>query len=447
MKTPLSLFFLLFLVSTALAGQYQGGEITYQPVSGNTYHININTYARFSSPGDADWLLVDFDDGTIDTLHRDSVRILANEDRKLNFYSGNHTFPGMGNYTLRMQDAGRDQGVLNMQNSIIEYFTIEAELIISNLPANHSVYFDERPIFRAKNNALYRHTPTPIDLDGDSLAYEFVDCLGQNGASVAGYTLMSGLSINPLNGEIEWTPTVVGDHAVALRITEYRDGQVVGSTIRDFIIQVDSFNFSPQFNSVDNWPVNSSGDYEAVVTVGDTVDLSLVFIDNSSFGYDLKCFSESFVVSNPATVQITPGSASMFGTYQWVPQAQHVRNHPYVVTFRGIGSAFPHLYKQDLTLMIYVENSTLSTIEIEDSPYTVELFPNPTKNLSWLRINPTPRNAKLEILDAQGRTAMIVPTIADGTVALGQISETPGIYFYRVEEDGKLIGNGKILIQ
>lgn len=75
------------------------------------------------------------------------------------------------------------------------------------------------------------------DLDGDSLGYEltaplYIDIQKQI-KPAPGYTIPEGFGINRF-GEIYWNnPTKMGEYVHTVRITQYRKGQVVGTTLLD----------------------------------------------------------------------------------------------------------------------------------------------------------------------------------------------------------------------
>lgn len=86
-----------------------------------------------------------------------------------------------------------------------------------------------------------------LDPDGDSLVYSLATPLGSSGNPLmyapgfsAGMPLSTtgGVAIDPLTGEISFTPNGIQAGVIAVNVKEYRNGQLVGQSNRDFTIMV-----------------------------------------------------------------------------------------------------------------------------------------------------------------------------------------------------------------
>lgn len=89
------------------------------------------------------------------------------------------------------------------------------------------------PVSWAINQTAQAILPV-IDLDGDSLFVEMDDALGQHANNtfvpVIPFTQLSGYGPYSVsaNGLIKWKPTVAGSFATGYKISEYRNGQLIG---------------------------------------------------------------------------------------------------------------------------------------------------------------------------------------------------------------------------
>ena len=179
-KYSLITFFLLFASMEIHATHNRAGEITYVQIDDLTIRATITTYTKASSvDADRDSLEILWGDGTSSTLVRinGSGDILDNNIKR-NYYSGVHTYPGQGTYTMSMLDPNRVASVLNINwpNSVNVPFYIETTFTFLNPQFqgfNNSVILLQDPIDLACVGQRFIHNPNAYDSDGDSLAFEF----------------------------------------------------------------------------------------------------------------------------------------------------------------------------------------------------------------------------------------------------------------------------------
>ncbi|MBK9737159.1 MAG: hypothetical protein IPO92_20280 [Saprospiraceae bacterium] len=85
-----------------------------------------------------------------------------------------------------------------------------------------------------------------IDVDGDELSYELVqatDNIGQNISFASGFSINNPVndpfwSFDNINGNFSFKPTQLGNYQIVTRVTERRNGQIIGVYQRDFQILV-----------------------------------------------------------------------------------------------------------------------------------------------------------------------------------------------------------------
>lgn len=117
----------------------------------------------------------------------------------------------------------------------------------NNLFCNNSPSYTSIPIIYACTNQPYTYNPGAVDADGDSLVFISINPLtgpGQNIPYIGGYNAASPLpttstgpfTLNPQTGTMTFTPSQAGYWAVTILVREFRNGVLVGETIRDIQI-------------------------------------------------------------------------------------------------------------------------------------------------------------------------------------------------------------------
>lgn len=251
-------------------------------------------------------------------------------------------------YFVSYQRCCRNVTVTNIINSGGVGATYGVEILpAAQAVCNSSPVFDTYPpiVICANEPLSYDHSAT--DIDGDQLVYEFVPIIDGAGPSLdplfyntcnganpipscpppygtatfqaPNYTAvrpMAGnpvVSINALNGLITGTPTIQGQFLVGIQVSEFRNGQLLSRTYRDFQFNVancqptvvadirEDIQIGPQ-----RFVVNSCGDF-TINFVNQSFQRS--FIDN---------FRWTFSVGNNQTV----------ASSDWDP----------TVTFPGVGN-------------------------------------------------------------------------------------------------------------
>ncbi len=288
--------FLLFLPG-AMATHIVGGEIGYRCLGENQYEIIVRVYrdcfngslnAPFDDPAslgifDRDGLLVEsrlipfISDDTVTTVVEDCLVIPGNVCVHTTTYIDTIELePIPGGYQLVYQRCCRNVTVQNIVEPLETGATYDIVLTEEAMRlCNSSPVFREwPPIFIcADRPLLFDHSA--IDIDGDSLVYEL--CVPFQGGTFAepkpqppnnppydtvvweeGYSvdnvLGAGnpLTINGGNGLMQAVPGRLGQFVVGVCVKEYRDGQLLSMTRRDFQYNVISCrNIMATFESPD----------------------------------------------------------------------------------------------------------------------------------------------------------------------------------------------------
>ena len=341
MRKLLLVIGLLFCFAfTAKATHQRAAEITYSWLGGNAYEFTLTCYTYTPSPAglQRDSLLVQWGDGSEEYIPRVVLQNLG-EDYTLNIYKQIHNYSTSGTYTISMEDANRNFGVVNVPNSVMVPMHIETELVINPfLGYNNSVQLLNAPVDKGCVGKLYLHNPSAYDPDGDSLSYRLVTCKGQDGIEIAGYTFpqaSQSFDIDPFTGELRWeNPVMQGEYNVAFMVEEWRHGVKIGSVVRDMQILISSCS--------NNLPEIQCDDQYCLVA-GQQLDFVISASDPDGDNVSLTASGAPFEVAvSPA--MLNPETA--FGMqpqmeFLWNTTYAHIRNTSYQVVIHAKDDSAP----------------------------------------------------------------------------------------------------------
>lgn len=362
----LSIAVLFMSVDAAHATHNRAGEINYQQIDNLTIRATIITYTKTSSTdADRDSLEIQWGDGTKEFVLRSNDQgDPIDNDIKVNYYIAEHTYPNQGTYTIYLQDPNRVANILNVNfpNSVNVPFYLETTFTFLNTEFqgfNNSAVLLQPPIDFACTNQVFKHNPNAYDQDGDSLAFELAVPGQDIGIEVPDYSypdeiapgIENMLSINPVTGEMVWrTPKLQGEYNIAIRVKEYRQGNLISSMIRDmqiFVIACD--NRPPEISAISEICVIAGESIDIPVRVNDPDDGQLVKLDASGGPF--------FIRNQPAELTVNEdfSEPELIGNFRWNTNCNHVSEQYYQVVFRAIDNSLDDTGLADLhTLRIKV---------------------------------------------------------------------------------------------
>ena len=403
MSNYLKILLVLMLGATAFSSLHathnRAGEIRVEQIGDLTVRATVVTYTKASSvAADRDSVRIDWGDGNhiwAPRVNNGGLGEIVGDDMKMNIYIAEHTYPGRTTYTISMGDPNRIANIqnINFPNSDLIFFYIETQFTFLNPQFqgyNNTVVLLNPPIDFACVGRRFVHNPNAWDPDGDSLSFELIEPLGEDGEPVPNYELPDRIVPGPDNrltldsrtGELVWdSPKVRGEFNVAIRINEYRNGNLIGSTVRDMQITVRTdCETDPPFIEAANELCVIAGDtiMEPVIArVNDEDQLVRLSAGGGPMELDIS----------PAVFDVLDGyqNPPLEGTFIWETHCNHIREQFYDVIFKAEDNSFPdqNAGLVDLhTMRIKVsgpppENpSTVSQLEgIEvrwDNPYSCE---------------------------------------------------------------------------
>ncbi|OWY24832.1 T9SS C-terminal target domain-containing protein [Sphingobacteriales bacterium UPWRP_1] len=278
------LFALLALGQRAHAAHLVGGELTYECLGGDVYSINLTIYRDcncvscadfdnpayitvFNSSGFVVQSLNMFDPVVVELpVSTEGLCLETGPDVcvERGFYQTTATLPPIpGGYQIVYQRCCRNNTIVNIIDPGGTGSTYVANLPESEFGAcnNTSPVFNNFPPIVVCANSPLVVDNSAFDADGDSLVYSI--CEPFSGASVADpqpltaspppYTPISWLfpysgadqlggdpvmSIDPVTGEFTAFPSSTGQYVVGICVSEYRNGVLLSTNLRDFQFNV-----------------------------------------------------------------------------------------------------------------------------------------------------------------------------------------------------------------
>ncbi len=295
MKTSVIFIIYLALQFEVFASHIVGGDIYYDYLGNNSYRVTLILFRDCVSTG------ADYDNpmslGVFDmsnnlvqdvrinytdrvtlpvVLNNPCVTVPANICTERATYTAVITLPpSVGGYNLVYQRCCRGPSISNLISPEDTGLTLMTHVTGSNSNAivNSSPRFKNYPPLVICNNdeLVFDHSAT--DPDGDSLYYELirpfagatdVDPMPQPPPSPpyfqvnfsGGFGVINPLgpgatiSINPLTGLLLADPELTGLFVVGIRVREYRNGQLIGVSDRDFLFKVVNCEIQLQANII-----------------------------------------------------------------------------------------------------------------------------------------------------------------------------------------------------
>lgn len=354
----LAILLIISFFQEVTATHLRAGEIIVERVNCQslTFRITIIVFTDTGSEvkfGDG---FLDFGDGTapiqIPQIDNDDRSDLGPQVATARFVI-EHTYSSPGKYKIGYVEPNRNEGVLNIDNSVNTTFYVETEINIDPfLGCNNSPVLLIPPIDRACPGVAFFHNPGAYDPDGDSIAFELVVPKKEIGTVVDGYEDPNAqefyqnynqanenqngpptFDINPITGELKWnSPGAVGEYNVAFIVNEYRkingDWFKLGFVTRDMqIIVEDCDNQRPELQIPE----------DICVEAGETIEEVIFGTDPDNDDVKIEAFSQVFDLGatvDPANGPFQPSDPPAELRFTWETECLDIRDQPYQVVFK-----------------------------------------------------------------------------------------------------------------
>jgi gliding motility-associated-like protein len=259
----------------------------------------------------------------------------------------------------------RNNAITTLNNPGGQNLYVQGILNSTVTPCNNSPQFLNLPTAFLCNGQQTFYNHGGYDPDGDSLAYSLINCLenfndpvnynagfsGTNPLNAVGGP--GGVTINPLNGAISFTPNGTQVGVLCVLVREFRNGVYIGETMRDIQFTV--------INCTNNLPfaigVDEFGQANVTYNVTSCVGQQLCF---DIRGTDIDPADSVFMAWNgaiPGASFITQNVSrdTVLGTFCWNPRITDVGSHVFTVTVRD--NACPLFGQNTFTFTVNIINN------------------------------------------------------------------------------------------
>ncbi len=353
-KFILAILLVLSVWYSAQATHIRAGEIVIQQLDdcGLTIKATVLTYAKTSmGAADEDTITIEWGDGLVALAGRvngpGNKGVLLGNDIKLNIYEAFHTYSGRSTYVISTTDHNRNDGIINIPNSVFTPMHIATTYTFLNPQfqgCNSTPIILQPPIDFGCVGKKFVYNPNAYDPDGDSLAFILTKPLFSNGVPVPGYVFPQYInpgsnnqfSMNPVTGDIIWeAPQKAGEYNIAMYIIEYRNGTAIDTTIRDMQILIkDCDNEPPEIQTIE----------DVCVVAGDTLEFDVTGTDpDTGQLVQVTALGGPFVTDiSPATFTVSSNfeTPPVVGHFFWPTTCEHISNQEYSVIFKAEDNYF-----------------------------------------------------------------------------------------------------------
>ena len=363
---------LLLLPFYSSATHIVGADLTYQCLGGNQYQVNLQFYrdcSGVSAPSSATININSASCGQSTSVTLTQISFaeasplcpaeLPNsscnggslQGVEVYQYSGTITLPAAcTDWVLSYRTGNRNNVVTNITNPGSAWMYIEALLNNVDGGCNSSPSFTTPPVPYICEGVPFEYNHGVIDAEGDSIVYSMItplDNAGTGGTFNAGFSATQPMSttgsfgFNPNTGQISITPNGTQIAAIAVLVEEFRNGVLIGNTIRDMQIVV--INCSNNVLSVD--PVSNVSGASLSGTTFSTCEgnnMSFRVRAQDPDATDLIQISETVTANLPgATTTIVDNVNPAYIDVNWTVPNGPLANYNFTLTFEDNSCPIP----------------------------------------------------------------------------------------------------------
>lgn len=322
-------------------------------------------------------------------------------------YTGIVTVPAAcGMVTFGTSDCCRNAAINNILNPGSEDLSIYAEVNNGIDPGtgqpycNNSVAFTSQPVpfFCLGSNVTYNHGA--VDVDGDSLVFALVNPMDgwtmpyANIAFAGGYTVTCPITTNPpnsfgfntSNGQMSFVPALQEQDVLAVRVYEYRNGVLIGSTMRD--IQVVILNCAiaiPNQNPITNVQNGNQVDSLSVQTCpGTPLVFDILCTDPANHNLTLSSNINSTPSAIPGAVLTQIGTGDTVTAHiAWTPAPGDTGCHNFILIAENNDCPINGTYTRVYSICVFTQVQLL-TASTTYCGNPIQLTATGGTNFSWI---------------------------------------------------------------
>lgn len=460
-------FLLLGATSQVMASHVQGGNLTYQCLSGNQYRLRLALYRDCAGIAAPTTVSVNYRSVSCNINLTVTLSRIAGTGQEVTpicpgqttvcsggtqpgvqeyIYEGLVTLPPCADWVMSYQLCCRNTAIntINTPGSMNIY--IQATLNNLAFPCNDSPTFTNRPVPFVCVGQPFCFNNGSVDPDGDSLSYTLMTPMHTattNVTYIAPYSASNPLAsspaptFNPLTGDMCVTPTSLQVTVFAVLVKEWRNGVLVGSVMRDIQVRtITCTNNNPSLNGI-----NNTGSYTTNACAGVPLTFNIPSFDANTSQNVTLTWNSGIAGATFSPTGGAGGTASRpTGVFTWTPTTADIGSVPHCFTVKVTDNNCPFFGSQTYSFCITVggvsatatttpsicnapNGSATVTPTAGVTPLTYNWTPsggtNPTAS------NLTPGTYTCTITDATGCTRTVTATVGStpgGTLAVSSFS-------------------------
>ncbi|MDX2287147.1 MAG: gliding motility-associated C-terminal domain-containing protein [Bacteroidia bacterium] len=348
-----ALLLVVWLPNQARATHAMGADLRYECLGGNTYRITLRVYRDCQGSALNETQNIAFASAScgIPRFIQQAPRISLTELSPLcpaqqpnstcnggilpgveeHVYQTTVTLPAQcPDWQISWQLCCRNYAITNSVITPVTRIYIESYLDNLNVACNNSPYFTTAPVPYLCEGEPFNFNNGAIDPDGDSLVFQLVDPLDFISGTPSPIPYMPGFNVNypmataPANafnfdvssGQFSFTPSGLQQGIVALLVQEYRNGVLIGSTMRDLqMVVINCANQAPVLSP----PFNVSGGQlngnTFSVCAGSTLSFDVSASDPDLI--DVVALTSTLASAVPGSNFTVSGSNPVQGSFAW----------------------------------------------------------------------------------------------------------------------------------
>lgn len=385
-------------INEAKASHAMGADLTYTCIGNNIYQITLKFYrdcAGVSAPPSAPVVIrsVSCNITLNVTLQQDilnsGIEVSPLCPQQIQYSSCNGgSLPGVqvytytGTVTLPAQCADwevswvhccRNGAITNLATKPSMYINAFINNTNAVTPCNSSPTFSNLPVPYICAGQAFNYNHGIIEPNGDSLIFTMIAPMNTGAAPIAfaaGYSITNPVittnnqfTVDPLSGQMTFTPSGPQVCVLAMRVCEYRNGQLVGCSMRDIqVVVLNCSNKLPYTNYYTNMTgggqITDSNSLE--VCPGDTLKVQIHGLDQNA--NDILNLTSNIAAAIPGASYTTTGTNPVIGHFTWAPSVNDTGRHYFNVSIKD--NACPILGQQNFSFDIKVNKGTFASPDI-----------------------------------------------------------------------------------
>ncbi|GIV33612.1 MAG: hypothetical protein KatS3mg031_1147 [Chitinophagales bacterium] len=288
-------------------------------------------------------------------------------------YSGVITLPAScSDWIVGYAECCRNNAITNLASA--SSYNLYAYATINNTSGicDNSPVFTTFPVPYICAGVPFNYNHGAIDVDGDSLVYRMVQPsdgynvpIAYQGSYNVNYplsTTTSTFGFDPLTGQMGFTPSIQQTAVITVIVEEYRNGVLIGTTMRDIQVVVLPPNLcsntSPSINSIHN--ISGGGFIDSsVIQMCPNTQLTFDVNITDPNGNNVILSSNAATAIPGATFTVIGSGASVTGKFSWIPTTADSGLHLFHITYKDDGC--PVSTPQTFVFTIYVFNRVIAS--------------------------------------------------------------------------------------